>query len=113
MNGSDAKARTAVCTDTARSSAVARRIDTPTHQAILYAEAGRALGRLNARSPEAVALLEKMLAHRDEEVRGAAAEALGRVGGKAHADLLTRAAASEPFGWVKRHMLESADRLNR
>jgi HEAT repeat protein len=81
------------------------------HQMILYAWGAEALGKLGARSAEALKLLEKLLAHADEEVRGAAADALGRVGASRHIALLNAAAAREAFPWVKRKMLASAGRL--
>jgi len=81
------------------------------HEAILYAESAAALGKLKAGSPEALKLLEKLLAHADEEVRGEAARALGMVGGARHAALLESAAEKEAFPWVKSRMLEAAGRL--
>ena len=93
--------------------AVVSRIDKTRTQAILYAESARALGRLNARFTEAIALLERLLAHEDEEVRGAAAEALGVVGQQRHAAMLHAAAAKEPFEWVRKLMTAAAGKLGR
>jgi HEAT repeat protein len=87
------------------------RLEKKPHQAILAAETARALGKLGARSAEAIALLEKMLVYRDEEVRGMAAEALGRVGSKKHAAMLAEAARTERFGWVRERMEAAARRL--
>jgi HEAT repeat protein len=81
------------------------------HQATLVAEASEALGKLGVRTPEAKGLLERLLGHGDEEVRGAAALALGKVGGTEQAEKLRASAATESFAWVKRRMLEAADKL--
>jgi HEAT repeat protein len=80
------------------------------HQAILIAEAARALGALRARDAESLALLVELLGHGDEEVRGAAAEALGAVGTAQHAAALKAAAAAEQFPWVRQRMLAAAQK---
>ncbi|MCX7591521.1 MAG: HEAT repeat domain-containing protein [Kiritimatiellae bacterium] len=92
--------------------AVETRLGKVRFQAILYAEAAAALGKLGVRSPEAVALLEKLLGHEDEEVRGMAAEALGKVGSTAQAGLLKSCAQKEPFAWGAEKMLIAAEKLH-
>jgi HEAT repeat protein len=82
------------------------------HQMILYAWGAEALGKLKARSPQALKLLAKLLAHEDEEVRGAAAKALGLVGSKAQVVALKAAAAKERFAWVRKRMLAAAEALS-
>ncbi len=91
--------------------AVEGRVQRSRYQVILYAWGAEALGKLGARDEKSLHLLESLLAHSDEEVRGAAARALGRVGAKKHVALLNAAAAKESFEWVRRRMLESARAL--
>ncbi len=93
--------------------AVEGRIARRPYQIILYAEAAVALGKLGARTPAAAGLLEKLLVYPDEEVRGGAAGALGKVGGAKHVAQLKAAAKKEAFPWVKKLMLAAAAKLEK
>jgi HEAT repeat protein len=88
--------------------AVERRLDARPSAAIFCAEAARALGRLRADTPQAIEILERMLTHPDEEVRGLSAEALGRTG-TARQAVLRNAADRETIPWVRSLMRAAAD----
>ncbi|MGQ9661105.1 MAG: HEAT repeat domain-containing protein [Kiritimatiellia bacterium] len=93
--------------------AVESRLERSRFQAILYAEVASTLGKLGVRAPEAVALLEKLLTHDDEEVRGMAAEALERIGSSRHIQILRAAYQKETFSWVAQLMQSAAESLAR
>lgn len=77
----------------------------------VYAEGARALGKMGAKTPEALKVLERLLVHHDEEARAGAADALGKVGEARHSDMLTKAAEKEPHDWVAAVMRASARTL--